>query len=157
MTFALIHTSFPSFHVMQVEDFIEKKTDLSDPVNAWTAYRNIIRMYTNVILTAWQHGEQGDMNNNTPLLSEESSNRSMRHSAVFGGNQAMRSELEKVKDFSVDTETPSDGLGERARRSVGTIVRGPTATILPGPQNVSSKIKYSVDEKELEARMDTEL
>ena len=96
---------------MQVEDFIEKKTDLSDPARAWAAYRNIVRMYTNVTLTAWQHGSQGAMNQNTPLLSEESSNRSMRHSAVFGEHQVKKSELETLK-ASVQNTGPSDGMGE---------------------------------------------
>lgn len=141
---------------VQVEDFIEKKSDLADAPTAWTAYRNVIRMYTNVTLAVWTHGHQEALDTDVPLLAEESSRRSMRHSAVYGGKQVM-SKSELVTLTTSANDAVKSGATEGVNPAGEPLASGRTATLRPSPQRHSTKINYSVDEEELEARMDTQL
>lgn len=140
----------------QVHDFVEQKTDLADAAKAWTAYRNIIRMYTNVTLTMWKHGNQETLNTDAPVLSEETSHRSMRHSAVFGDKQVIsKSEMDTLTNGA--NHAVDSGATVGVQPGGEALAFGQTATSRTTPKRRSTKINYSVDEEELEARMDTQL
>lgn len=141
---------------IQVEAFIEKKSDLSDAPGAWYAYRTVLRMYTNVTLAAWEHGAEDDATA-APLLAQELSTKSMRHSAVFGADKQIISSSEKL----LLATAAQHGLLSDGQVSTPPVTKasgsGRTATLRPDAKRCSKKINYSVNEEDLEARMDTQL
>eukprot|EP00892_Ulva_mutabilis_P002273 jgi/Ulvmu1/12046/UM083_0059.1 len=138
-----------------VEGFIEKKSDLADAPGAWHAYQNILRMYTNVTLTASEHTSQKP-NTAAAALSEETSDKSMRHSALFGTDQQdiSKSEAQALKVMVDKFANPDTRKGAPHTSEARA---GRTATLRPSPKRRSTKIRYSVDEDDLDARMDTQL
>lgn len=139
-----------------MNDFIEQHTDLADAPKAWTTYRNIIRMYTNVTLTMWKFGTLETGDTDAPVLSEETSHRSMRHSAVFGDKQMIsKSEMDKLTNDANDAVDSGATVGVHLAGEA--LALGQRATSQTTPKRRCTKINYRVDEEELESRMDTQL
>ena len=141
---------------MQVEAFIDKKSDFSDAPGAWHAYQNILRMYTEITLTAWENGREAHETMG-PLLAQESSQRSMRHVAMIGPEKQVMSKSEIQVLATVADQVHRPGRHDDAQTVMNETGTGHTTTLRPSPTHRRTKINYCVNEEDLEARMDTQL